>query len=210
LDEHILPCIVLNVACMSSAKCEVSCLQQRPCCEADAQSTEPSGFWQCSCTAKRTFISWVIKNQISNTTFSIFKSVGNVIKENRIYQHLQKFCRKIACRIKAIRANLGKFGQNILCASICLDCSVTLRFTCYCVGTRNWQNINLFGDINDLTKDDYKNAAYFNLQVRCVYAQIGVLFSCADALYMKYSICLKRSSRDVRACMRFLFFRGKM
>jgi len=38
---------------------------RRQNCQADAQSTEAAGVWQCSCTTKRTFFGWVIQNQIS-------------------------------------------------------------------------------------------------------------------------------------------------
>jgi len=41
---------------------------------------------------------------------------SNMVKENVMYQQLQKIRRGKVCRIKVFRTNLGKFGQNILFA----------------------------------------------------------------------------------------------
>jgi len=34
-----------------------------------------------------------------------------------------------------------------------------------CAGARNWENTNTFGDVQSATSDDYKNPAYFLLNV---------------------------------------------
>jgi len=41
-------------------------------------------------------------------------SVVTMVEENRMYQQLEKISTGSVCRIKVFRANLGKFGQNIL------------------------------------------------------------------------------------------------
>ena len=79
LDENVLPYSMLHVCSQIGVRFLVdsnSWNVKPQNCEADAQSTEPAGFWQCSCTALRIFFSWVNKNQISSTKFSIFKSVA--------------------------------------------------------------------------------------------------------------------------------------
>jgi len=43
-----------------------------------------------------------------------FQVYGNLVEENIMYQELQNTCRKKHCRLKAFRASLGEFGQNIL------------------------------------------------------------------------------------------------
>jgi len=53
------------------------------------------------------FLSWV-RNQIPSTKFTVFKS-GNKVKENRMYQQLQKIYRR-----KFVAQFSGKFGQNII------------------------------------------------------------------------------------------------
>jgi len=69
----------------TSAGCEVPCWQQQlECegttkpqnCEADAQSIQLSQLASDNVLAQPSALfCWVIKNQISNTTFSIFKSM---------------------------------------------------------------------------------------------------------------------------------------
>jgi len=71
-------------------------------------STDPASIWQCSCTAWRTFFSWV-KDQIF-----YFQVHGNLAEENMMYQHQRKLVeisRENVCRIKVFRANLGKLGK---------------------------------------------------------------------------------------------------
>ena len=36
----------------------------------------------------------------------------------------------------------------------------------YSVGTKNWENTNIFGTISSLSNDDYKNMAYYQVQVK--------------------------------------------
>ena len=75
------------------------------------KSTEPAGFWQCSCTVQRTF------PELSNFKYQIFclEASGNLVEENMMYQHLNSISReKVGC-IKAFLTNLGTYGQNILC-----------------------------------------------------------------------------------------------
>ena len=35
----------------------------------------------------------------------------------------------------------------------------------FCLGSKNWENKNIFGNIASLTSDDYKNSAYYELEV---------------------------------------------
>ena len=102
---------------MSSARCEVSCWQQRlECernakpqnCETDAHSTEPASFW-CSCTAWRTFCSWVIKNQIS--------SKPPIFLFSHLCQHHsgKQNVPTATENLQRDRLSQTVFGQNILC-----------------------------------------------------------------------------------------------
>jgi len=78
------------------------------------KNTEPAAFWQCSCTAYRTFSVGLLRTKFQATNL-LFSNLCQHVDENITYQQLQTICREKVCRIKAFRANLEKFGRKILC-----------------------------------------------------------------------------------------------
>ena len=126
----------------TSARCDVPCWLQQLGCEWNAIQPDAD--------AQKYWVGWALAMFSHSLAYfylvkyHIFclQVYGNLEEENRMYQRLKKIYSEKVCRIKFLRTNLGKYGQNILCTPKILP-APTQETSASFLATMNekWSNI---------------------------------------------------------------------